>query len=357
MVTYSFTQIVWIDGLQKIETTNYSNVGFKIEHQYMGIKNLNKYLHENCSKQSVKKISMKKLANKTLVIDTSIYLYQFLSEDALLENMYLFISIMLSYNITPIFIFDGKPPPEKRELLKQRYLDKREAYEKYLKLQEELNKQTVDDRNKKMSDLEALKRQCIRVCDEDIYKVKQLMDAYGIVYYDAPGEADDLCAYFVKSGRAWGCVSDDMDMFLYKCPYVIRNLSLMKHTVLLYDTHSILNDLNMNEKIFCEIMMLSGTDYNTSDNTSLFETLRLYKEYNKSKLENEINNKPSFEFYIWLLKTTNYIKDFKQLMNVYRIFQGQRFHEYDTHTYDKTPGSPDFDTINTLMKDDGFIFT
>jgi len=322
----------------------------------MGIKHLNKYLHENCSKKSIKKINMKKLANKTVVIDTSIYLYQFISEGSLLENMYLFISIMLSYNITPIFIFDGKPPPEKRELLNQRYLDKREAYEKFLKLQEELKKDIVDDRYKKISELETLKRQCIRICEDDIFKVKLLMDAYGVIHYDAPGEADDLCAYFVNSGRAWGCVSDDMDMFLYKCPYVIRNLSLMKHTVMLYDTQSILNDLNMNEKTFCEIMMLSGTDYNASDNTSLFETLTLYKDYNKYKTENETNNKSSCEFYIWLLKTTKYINDFKQLMNVYSIFQGRRFQEYDNNNYNKVSSSPDFDIIHALMKDEGFIF-
>lgn len=325
----------------------------------MGIKNLNKYLHEKCSKASIKKINMKKLCNKTLVIDTSIYLYQFISEGSLLENMYLFISIMQSYNITPIFIFDGKPPPEKRELLRQRYLEKREAYEKYLKLQEEMKKEHSGavDRMRKMNEIEQLKRQCIRISDDDISKVKRLMDAYGVVYYDAPGEADDLCAYFVKSGKAWGCVSDDMDMFLYKCPYVIRNLSLMKHTVMLYDTQSILTDLGMSEKIFCEIMMLSGTDYNANITTSLFETLRWYKEYCKYKVKNEVHDKPSHEFYIWLLRNTKYITDFKQLMQVYSIFQGRLFAEYDNQKYVSRDIPPDYERIHTIMKEEGFIFT
>jgi len=226
-------------------------------------------------------------------------------------------------------------------------------------LQEELKKHKINmhDRTKKMSELDTLKRQCIRVSEEDIRKVKGLMDAYGVIHYDAPGEADDLCAYFVKSGRAWGCVSDDMDMFLYKCPYVIRNLSLMKHTVMLYDTYSILNDLNMNDKTFCEIMMLSGTDYNTNVKTSLFDTLSLYNDYGKYKIQNEVDNTHSVEFYIWLLQTTNYITDFKQLMNVYSIFQGRRFIDYDYNDYNVEPTSPDFDTIYLLMKEEGFIFT
>lgn len=326
----------------------------------MGIKNLNRYLHEKCSKKSISKINMKKLSGKTLVIDTSIYLYQFLSEGSLLENMYLFISIMQLYNIIPIFIFDGKPPPEKRELLKQRYLDKREAYSKYLKLQSELNnKQEINvDRSKILSEMELLKRQSIRIHEEDITMVKRLIDAYGISYYDAPGEADDLCAYLVHSGRAWGCVSDDMDMFLYKCPYVIRNLSLMNHTVLLYDTQSILKDLDMSEKVFCEIMMLSGTDYNVNTTTSLTETLKWYNEYYKYKSQNLITGNKSQEFYIWLLKNTKYITDFNELMRVYRLFQGTQFTEYDKINFViKTPASPNLKEIQTVLQNEGFIFT
>jgi len=326
----------------------------------MGIKNLNRYLHEKCSKTSISKINMKTLSGKTLVIDTSIYLYQFLSDGNLLENMYLFISIMQLYNIIPIFIFDGKPPPEKRELLKQRYLDKRAAYSKYLKLQSEVNNmpEMNTDRLKLLSEMEVLKRQSIRIYEEDIVIVKRLIDAYGISYYDAPGEADDLCAYFVHSGRAWGCISDDMDMFLYKCPYVIRNLSLMNHTVLLYDTRSILKDLSMSEKMFCEIMMLSGTDYNVNTTTSLAETLKWYNEYCKYKLQNELNGNKSYEFYIWLLKNTKYITDFNELMRVYRLFHGTRFPEYDKMNFViKTPTSPNLTEIHAIMKNEGFIFT
>lgn len=324
----------------------------------MGIKHLNRYLHEKCSKLSISKKHMKKLSGKTLVIDTSIYLYQFLSEGSLLESMYLFISIMQSHNITPIFIFDGKPPPEKRELLRQRHLGKREAYAKYLKIQTELsNMQQKMDRSKLISEMDILKRQSIRVYDEDVINVKRLLDAYGISYYDAPGEADDLCAYFVHSGRAWGCVSDDMDMFLHKCPYVIRNLSLMNHTVLLYDTQSILKDLDMSEKMFCEIMMLSGTDYNINTTTSLAETLKWYTEYCKYKLHNDLNEKTSQEFYIWLLKNTKYITNFSELMRVYRLFQGTRFAEYDKMDYVvKVPVLPNLTEVHSIMEVEGFIF-
>lgn len=325
----------------------------------MGIKNLNKYLHDKCSKDAIRKVHLETLYGKTLVIDTSIYLYQFINEDALLENMYLFISLLLQYKIVPIFIFDGKPPPEKRALLRQRYLDKRVAYEKYLKLQSEMKGRIYndDERHKLLSEMDTLKRQCVRVQDEDIVKVKRLMNAYCVTYYDAPGEADDLCAYFVSSGKAWGCISDDMDMFLYKCPYVIRNLSLMNQTVMLYDTSVVLDDLGMSSKDFCEIMMLSGTDYNVNTNTSLYETLRLYEDYCKYRLDSSTQNQPPLEFYIWLLKNTKYITDYKGLMHVYQLFQCRRHVEYDNIRFElNTNTERDMKTISSLMMEEGFIF-
>ena len=79
-----------------------------------------KYLQSNC-KNSIKQISLHELRDKKIVIDTSIYLYRFLGENALLENFYLMISIFREYNIIPLFIFDGKPPNLKRKTLIKRY--------------------------------------------------------------------------------------------------------------------------------------------------------------------------------------------------------------------------------------------
>ena len=192
----------------------------------MGIKNLNKYLYEKCSKKAISKIHLRKLSGKTLVIDTSIYLYHFLGENALMENMYLLISILKLYDITPIFIFDGKPPPEKQELLRKRYTDKKEAQTRYQLIQSSLDNMTYEAHKEALIEMTNLKRQCIRIYDEDIIKIKELMDAYNVTYYESPNEADDLCVYLVKIEQAWGCMSDDMDMFVYGCSYVLRNLSL-----------------------------------------------------------------------------------------------------------------------------------
>ena len=40
------------------------------------------------------------------------------------------------------------------------------------------------------SEMEKLRRLFVRVNDEEIRRIKELLDAYGVTYYDAQGEAD-----------------------------------------------------------------------------------------------------------------------------------------------------------------------
>lgn len=298
-----------------------SSVNKEINYK-MGIKNLNKFLLDNCSKKSIKKTHLKELTGKTLVIDASIYMYKFLIENTLIESMYLFVSILKHYKITPIFVFDGKPPPEKKELLIKRRLDKLEAEQQYLHIQKSLETETDEiKKEEKKWEMEMLKKQFIRVKEEDLRRVKELLDAYGVLYYDAPGEADNLCAHLLFTEKAWGCISDDMDMFLYGCNYVIRNISLLNHTVILYDTSRIISELKMSPKIFKEIIVLSGTDYNMNNETSLYETIQWYYEYVVYIEKMKHENKQPYNFYVWLVKNTKYIKNYELLLRTYQLFQ------------------------------------
>ena len=188
----------------------------------MGIKNLNRYLLDNCSNKAIHKIHLSELRNKRVVIDTSIYLYKYAADNALIENMYLLISILKHYKINPIFVFDGKPPVEKKDLLRERRQIKNDAFQKYTEI-----KDKKDLNRKDIKEMEYLKRQFVQIKDEDIKSVKNLMDIYGISYCTATGEADQLCAYFMNTNQCWACISDDMDMFVYGCERVIRGIGLL----------------------------------------------------------------------------------------------------------------------------------
>lgn len=319
----------------------------------MGVRHLNQFIRNNCSNKAVKHIHLKKLSNKTVAVDTSIYLYKFSADSALMENMYTLISIFLEYKITPVFVFDGKPPPEKKELLRKRYLDKKEAERKYVELQNETNIHNIEEvsqdrRLEILLEMDTLKKQFIRVREEDVRKVKELMDAFGVTHIEADGEADVLCGYLTKMGIVGGCVSDDMDMFLYGCPYVIRNINILKHTAVLYKTHCILTELNLSDKEFREIMVLSGTDYNINSQTDLDETIKWHNEYS-------IKNSP-LDFYDWLAENTTYIKDKSLLLKNNQMFQ---LLDYDLKKWDEvviSNKSKNKPAIYNIMKKEGFIF-
>jgi len=283
----------------------------------MGIQYLNRFMIDNTNKSSIRKLHLHELRHKTIVIDTSIYLYKFVAENTLIESLYLLISIFRKYSIVPIFIFDGKPPAEKRELLNQRKINKVEAESKYAEMKTIMESITdANELQKIQHEMDLLKRQFVSITNDDIQSAKTLMEYYGVKYYVATGEADHLIAYLVKSKKAWGCLSDDMDMFIYGCKKVLRSLNLHDHTIVLYDTINILKKLNINLKELKEICILSGTDYNVNNKNikhDLYKTLQYFRKYKFSK------NK-TIDFYTWLIQNTNYIEDYDALKKIYNLF-------------------------------------
>ena len=260
----------------------------------MGIKDLNRFLLTRCSKTSIQKqLSLSELRGKTLVIDASIYIYKFIESNSLLENMYLFISILRDYEIIPVFIFDGKPPPEKKELLYQRRLKKKEAEHLYNDLKQKALTTPDECAEDIHIQMESLQKQFLRMNDTHINTTKQLLTAYGIEYYVASGEADELCAQLVIANKAWACISDDMDMFVYGCTRVIRHISLLNKTCVLYDMKSILSDLQISITTFRQIMVISGTDYHINKSYNLYDIIDWYNEYKKESLQ--------MDFYEWLV--------------------------------------------------------
>jgi len=299
----------------------------------MGIKFLNKILRDTCDK-SIWQINISELTGKKIAVDISIYLYKYETNDTLLENIYLMLATFRQYNITPIFIFDGKAPAEKKQLLQKRREDKAVAKNEYNKLKDVLENNADKDEEEKldiMASMDQLKKQFIHISREKIEKVKELIRAYGATYYDAPGEADELCALLVIKKKVWACLSEDMDLFVYGCNRVLRYFSLFNQTVVLYYTKGILEQLNMTQKEFREICVLSGTDYNINANTnkennkyndlSLPNTMKLFRKY-KEQINTNVNAN-NLSFYEWLNnseKTSDYITDLDLLHKINNMF-------------------------------------
>jgi hypothetical protein len=260
----------------------------------MGIKYLNKYLRENCTQKSIRKLSLRHLKGKKIVIDTSIYLYRFKEEHALFENMFLLMSVLKHYEIIPLFVFDGKPPQEKKKLLLERVAKKKVAQEKVNNLKESLTDEMSHyDRKRIFKEMEDYERQSIRITNNDIEQVQKLMTLYNVQFVVAPEESDQLCAYLVNKDIAWACMSDDMDMFLYGCKRVLRHTSILHHDVLLYDTTEILSELKLSKTNMTELLLLMGTDYNISDSKlvkiqSFDQVMSWNKIYEKTNMRQHV---------------------------------------------------------------------
>jgi len=313
----------------------------------MGIKNLNRYLSDNCSYSAIRKTNLREFFDKTIVIDTSIYMYKFITQKALIENMYSMITILFSCKITPIFVFDGKPPPEKRDILKQRSKCKKEAEKKYNEMKVELEK--FPNSEEIASEMESLKKKFVRIRDDDVKKIKLLMDSLGVLYLDADGESDRLCASMVISGAAWACLSDDMDMFAYGCSRVMRHLSLMKHTVVLYDMNEILNELSLSMSEFRTIAILSGTDYNIYDKFSIKDTISYYYDFKRE-------NSDASEFYNWLIHNSNFNLDIDHLNQTYNMFCIDNVDIDATVIMEFPYKKANAEQMRALLKNDGFVF-
>jgi len=310
---------------------------------------------DSCSKKSIKKMHLSRFKGKTLVIDISIYLYKFIAENSLMESMYLFISVLKSYDITPVFVFDGKPPPEKMDMLYQRRMDKLEAQEKYYMLQKLLNDNSSEDKREELQlEMDSLKKQFIRIKDNEIQKVKALLQSYGITYYEAISEADQICAHLTNTDIAWACVSDDMDMLLYGCKRVLRHISLLNHTVICYDTSSILKDLKMDIASFRKIMVLSGTDYNIESNISLDVIIKWFQTYNGYLMDtpNEIKK---MDFYEWIVKNTEAMNDKEKMLKICSMFSLDNV-KGEFSQIKKIVSKPDMLKLREIMRPEGFVF-
>ena len=279
----------------------------------MGVKLLSKLLKNECYDET-EKIHLSNLFGKKICIDTSIYLYRFKSQNTLIESFYVMCSLFKKYNITPIFIFDGKPPVEKQKELENRKKCRENAkllYDELYKNISEIGYNNLSDSKKK--ELERLKRSMIKITKNDVLLIKSLLDAYGICHKTAKGEADILCASLVIKKKVFAVLTEDMDLFAYGSTIILRYLSLSQHSCILYNLKSILKKLEINKNDFQLICVLSGNDYYESKK-NIYYYLKIYKKYKKTLIEKKLLD--------WLI-INKYIKmeeinEITNTLNIYR---------------------------------------
>lgn len=336
----------------------------------MGVKYLNTFIKKNAP-NALKYVSLSSYSGKTIAIDTSIYMHKYLASNSLMESMYFMMSQFKYLNITPIFVFDGYAPAEKRGTLNAREATRQNALQKYNHLNELLeheqdqqhadnqNVEDQDDASQMQSDeitdqlrrqMRTLKRRFIRLNNSEINDLKRLMREYGIQYIESDSESDLLCAYLVKSGIAQVCMSDDMDMFLYNCPVVLRDVNIWHGTGVEYTMSSILNGLGVSVQGFRMACILSGTDYTfncsyPSSASSSYEDETESPRADALSSENEKNEKNemvSFRRIYFKLYLSDLVNDYINYTQTQKKVENVSVYEYNSDSDSENKFDDDF---------------
>ena len=266
----------------------------------------------------IKEIELDFLRNKVLVVDASMWLYQFLSsirqrDGSLLTDskgnvtshlmgLLSRVSNLSQQNIKLAFVFDGKPPKLKHLTLEKRKEIKIEAEKKFEKAKEK-------------DDLELMKKYAARtsrLTDDMIDEAKKLAEAFGLPVIEAPSEAEAQASLIVKNGGAFAIATNDADALLFEAPKIVRNVSMAgkkkKTNKLAYETvkpdminlKENLLHLGINQEQLIALAMLIGTDYNSGGikGIGLKNALKLVKKYENDfgALFNEAKWQDFFEF-------------------------------------------------------------
>lgn len=241
----------------------------------MGIKYLGRLINEI---KAIKFLNIQDFSSKTIAIDCSFVIYKFWyvvllremkKKNVLLEEIeeaqminkfvhYLieFIKKLHKFDIEPVFVFDGEPPQEKLEIIRNR----RSVREKSKKEFEEIRSKSIfTEENKTQAEKKLLQSLPVPMFNV-ITSMKMLFDALGVKYYIAKGEAERLCTMLVLNKVADAVYSSDTDNLVLGCSILITEIKgdVFK-TVFLED---LLSKLSLNYESFRFICILSGCDYN-----------------------------------------------------------------------------------------------
>lgn len=276
----------------------------------MGIKKLSKFLLSHQIVNKYESFDTFVSQNPTLLqnnyiricIDASLYIHKYIhSYNDIVFGFMNQILRLLSTRIMPVYVFDGKPPIEKAEILKSRLDRKIKINDKIKTIESILNNMTssLDEKDTIKTDLtnkmNKLKRQVSNVNKNDIENLKTILDLIGIPYICAKGEADIICAELTKLNIVSACLSDDMDLLPYGCTKLLR---LIEGNIYEYDLKKILTTLNLTYEQFVEMCIIIGCDY--------IKNLKLNPEiaYENIKKYNNIEAMPNSQITVCIEEIT-----------------------------------------------------
>ncbi|MDG6913779.1 MAG: flap endonuclease-1 [Nitrososphaerota archaeon] len=115
-----------------------------------------------------------------------------------------------------VYVFDGRPPELKMEEIRRRAEQRREAKDQYLRA---LQAGEMAQARKYAGASTVLKR-------EMVSDAKELLDAMGIPWVDAPSEGEAQASVMAMEGTVNAVASQDHDSLVFGAPVLVRNVTI-----------------------------------------------------------------------------------------------------------------------------------
>jgi len=231
----------------------------------MGIKNLSALINLYAPK-SISKKQFIDFTKKKIAIDASLLIYSYViairnssydltnTNGDMTSHIHAVVSKTLLYldnSIIPIFVFDGKPPNLKNDVLDKRR-DDREIARKLL------DDVSDDDTERKIK----LFKKTTVITWKQMEQCKEILRALGIPVIEAPEESDSQCASLTIDNDVYGVGSEDMDILTFGAKKLLRNISSSKkNEIIEYDLDKVLEELKYTNEQFIDLCILLGCDY------------------------------------------------------------------------------------------------
>lgn len=271
----------------------------------MGIKNISTLLNKYCSFDST---PISHYRNKTIAIDASTYLYSSLycqRQDSNFLNYFVQqLAILLEHRIVPVYVFDGEPDQQKKDLtISKRREKKNAARNKITTLKQQIGK-TESDKNIYRQIFKE-KKKAISVTQVHENQLQQLLKLCGIPYVVSNIEADPFLAWIVKQGIADLVFTSDSDILVFGASKIVRGYSNQKNKCKLieWDLDTILSELNLNYHQFVSCCVLMGTD-NLKSQPGM-GPITSYKLVKQQEFETTIRDRFGDEYFSQFIKERN----------------------------------------------------
>jgi flap endonuclease-1 len=175
-------------------------------------------------------------------------------------------SSIMAKGVRMVYVFDGPPHPLKMETLEARQEVRRKARADW---EAALAEGDMEGARMKAQQTSVLDRAMVA-------EAKDLLDAMGVPWVDAPGDGEAQAAHMSARGDVWAAASQDYDSLLFGTSRLIRNATLSGRRKLpgrgrreyvqvvpeVVELEENLNALGLTRKQLVDAAILVGTDFN-----------------------------------------------------------------------------------------------